>query len=234
LGVEPHLWRKTVEDGSARAPGGAGSVSKILFVFSHAPGRKTDAIQKRAAYFGCIAALDGSSEALAPAERPFSSWPASSVPPRSSRARTGAAERRRSSASWRTGAGRARHQSRPSSGGGDRDLRAGVRLASEVKGQWDGLVGVGPASPRHTYRKLGTVWRGREKVGTHDGPQEFRTSSRSSRGCRWRGRPLKNRPGQLSSGTSTCPAVDVQVASFGRHARVVGARTARSGRSGRL
>ena len=97
-------------------------------------GRKTDAIQKRAAYFGCIAALDGSSEALAPAERPFSSWPASSVPPRSSRARTGGAGWRRSFADSTTRAGRGHHRSWPRSGGENRDRREGVRLASRVRG----------------------------------------------------------------------------------------------------
>jgi hypothetical protein len=50
---------------------------------------------------------------------------------------------------------------------------------------------VGPASPMRTYRKLGTFWRGRDKVGTHDGSRQFQTASRSSQGCRWHDRPLK-------------------------------------------
>jgi len=70
-------------------------------------------IQKRAAYFGCIAALDGNSEALALSERPFSSWPASPAPPRWSRARSGGVERRRRTGGW-TGC-RAVRQSRPQS-----------------------------------------------------------------------------------------------------------------------
>ena len=57
--------------------------------------------------------------------------------------------------------------------------RASVwRRGSE--GQWAGRVGVGPTSPRRTHRKPVGFWRGREWVGTHDGPQHLlRTSCRS-------------------------------------------------------
>ena len=171
-------------DGPGRK-GGLVCLSMVfLFCFleKKESGRKTDAIQKRAAYFGCIAAPDGSSAALAPAERPFSSWPASSVPPRWSRARTGGAGWRRSSAGSTRCGGRGRRQSWPSSGGASRGRRAGVlRLGSgRVIGQWAGLVGGGPASPeQHTHRRLGVFWRGRDEAGTHDGPRRLQTSCRS-------------------------------------------------------
>ena len=57
----------------------------------------SDAIQQRAAYFDCIAALDGSSEALAPAELPSSASPASFAPPRWSHVMIDAVVQRRNS-----------------------------------------------------------------------------------------------------------------------------------------
>ena len=59
---------------------------------------RSGAIQKRAAYFGYIAALDDSCAALVPAEPPSSAWPASSVPPRWNRASSGDVARRKSPA----------------------------------------------------------------------------------------------------------------------------------------
>lgn len=59
---------------------------------------KSCAIQKRAAYFGAIAALDDSCEVLAPAEPPSSAWPASSAPPRWSHAKAGVVAQHRNSA----------------------------------------------------------------------------------------------------------------------------------------
>jgi len=90
-------------------------------------GRKSDLIQKREAYFGCIAALDGSSEVRAPAERPFSSWPASSAPPRSSRVRAGVAGQRKSSADSQPGGGH-EGQTRGWGEDGHQGWRADARL----------------------------------------------------------------------------------------------------------
>ena len=116
---------------------GAKSFPFYDFVFLLCCGRKTDAIQKRAAYFGCIAALDGSSEVLAPVERPFSAWPASSAPPRSSRGRSGVAAMRRSFANSSPGGGRARRRTRRrrrSEDGNRRGRQTGVRLPIKVRG----------------------------------------------------------------------------------------------------
>lgn len=85
---------------------------------------KSGAIQKRAAYFGCIAALDDSCEALAPAEPPSSAWPASSAPPRWNRASSGGVAPRRSSAgSGQSDRQPAGHRNRLPSGFGDRHGR---------------------------------------------------------------------------------------------------------------
>lgn len=147
-------------------------------------GRKLDAIQKRAAYFGCIAALDGNSEAHAPAEPPFSSWPASSAPPRWSRARIGAAGTRRSSASWRTaaaaaGEGRAHRRSRCWSGDENRDRRTCDHLHT---GKVSRLSSSGPA--RTASCRLcccsGVIWQSSERVVTHVGHHPgLQTSCRS-------------------------------------------------------
>lgn len=113
---------------------GANVPLSMIFVFFDVIGR-LDAIQKRAAYFGCIAALDGSSEVLAPAGRPFSAWPASSVPPRSSRGRSVVAARRRRFAGSTRGGGRAHHRSRRArTEDGNRGRQTGVRLPTEVSG----------------------------------------------------------------------------------------------------
>jgi hypothetical protein len=57
--------------------------------------------------------------------------------------------------------------------------RASVWREAGQRVSGKGLVGVGPASPNRTYRKLGVFWRGRDGVGTHDGPRHLQTSSRS-------------------------------------------------------
>lgn len=87
-----------------------------------------DAIQKKAAYFGCIAAPDGNSEAHAPAEQPFSFWPASSAPPRWSRAMTGVAGWHKRTAGWTTHGGRGHRQSRCRSESEDRGRQTCVHL----------------------------------------------------------------------------------------------------------
>lgn len=93
-------------------------------------------MQRRAAYFGCIAAPDDSCEARAPAEPPSSSWPASSAPPRWSRARIGVAGRRRNSGGSTKG-GRTGHQTRPIAGAGGRQIHEGLWGKCQRGWCWD-------------------------------------------------------------------------------------------------
>lgn len=62
FGVEPHLWRaRIIQQEKVCDPWRWNPSNFICFFVSFSCDRMTDAIQKRAAYFGCIAALGGNS-----------------------------------------------------------------------------------------------------------------------------------------------------------------------------
>ena len=134
---------------------------------------------------------------LAPrAEPPSSAWPASSVPPRWSRARIGVAGRHRNSGGWMTGGQDRRWGRGPGPETGTRastafeldrvwSLRAarstGVyETESQLVYRWPLTQPVLSSDTYHQRRER--IWRGREErvvVGTHVCHQGLQTSCRS-------------------------------------------------------